>query len=133
MKKFLKYTYYELYTLYHNKFGITANIDVSASFTLGVLFVFNVVFFAWVISFYFYDWILVLLRDYFVITGILFVSAVVIYMRWNKRYLTIIEAVKSYDILSKRKLRVLSILYVFFSIISYILIYYSLFDDIYFS
>jgi hypothetical protein len=133
MKKFLKYTYYELFNLYHDRFKMNTNTDVSASFTLGVLLVFNLVFFTWTISFFFYDFFIMLFRDYFVVTGILFVSAVIVYMRWNTRYLTIIETVSSYDTTSKIKLRILSIFYISFSIISYILILKSNFDDIYFS
>lgn len=132
MKKFLKYTYYELYNLYHDKFNMNTNTDVSASFTLGVLLVFNLVFFTWTISFFFYDFFIMLFRDYFVVTGILFVSAVIVYMRWNTRYLTIIETVSSYDNALKRKLRFLSLFYITFSIISYILILNSNFDDVYF-
>lgn len=133
MKKFLKYTYYELFNLYHDRFKMNTNTDVSASFTLGVLLVFNLVFFTWTISFFFYDFFIMLFRDYFVVTGVLFVLAVIVYMRWNKRYLTIIETVSSYDTTSKIKLRILSIFYISFSIISYILILNSNFDDIYFS
>jgi hypothetical protein len=133
MKKFLKYTYYELFNLYHDRFKMNTNTDVSASFTLGVLLVFNLVFFTYTISFFFYDFFIMLFRDYFVVTGILFVSAVIVYMRWNPRYLTIIETVSSYDTTSKIKLRILSIFYISFSIISYILILKSNFDDIYFS
>jgi hypothetical protein len=116
----LKYLFAYIYNYYKNSVRYREAIFIYPSFIISILIVSNLAVIVSILLYLFNKQSVILWTNYFLIVSFLIVCITIFYLRINKKYLKVLEYVESFSDEKKKRIKVLSLIYVILSILFYI-------------